>query len=137
MMTAHSPKKISLLAFGLAGAFAACDSAEPEPVAALATATDNNALHTRGSILDAVWEDEDGDGHFDFGERPLRNIRIYLDTNDNGVRDAGEHSTTTNSFGAYAFIGLAAGNYNIRQELPFGLRNTAGGEGATVTPTIV
>lgn len=91
----------------------------------------------RGRIAGVVWDDADGDGQSNRGDRPLRGVRVYLDVNDNGVRDPGERSTTTNASGAYHFDDLEAGNYNVRQEVPFGFRNTVGGEGVAASPVVV
>ena len=91
----------------------------------------------RGRIAGSVWDDADGDGRFDRREEGLRGVRVYLDDNDNGVLDGGERATTTDARGRYVFGGLSAGTYNVRQEVPFGLRNTSGGEGPVVTPIAI
>ena len=91
----------------------------------------------RGRIAGSVWEDADGDGRFDRHEEGLRGVRVYLDDNDSGVLDDGERETTSKARGRYSFGGLSAGTYNVRQEVPFGLRNTTGGEGPSVTPIAV
>ena len=53
---------------------------------------------------------ESGEGAF------LRDLdgRRFLDLNGNGVFDAGEPSTTTDSNGAYSFGPLAGGTYQVR-----------------------
>jgi RHS repeat-associated protein len=48
---------------------------------------------------------------------------VYVDSDKDGVRDAGEEYTTTDAHGRYSFT-LAAGNYQIRQELSAGWRQT-------------
>jgi hypothetical protein len=40
---------------------------------------------------------------------------VFLDTNDNGILDSGETSTTTDAQGAYSFADLAAGTYHVVQ----------------------
>jgi trypsin len=90
-----------------------------------------------GRIAGSVWDDADGDGRFDRYEEGLRSVRVYLDDNDNGVLDDGERATASNARGRYSIGGLPAGTYNVRQEVPFGLRNTTGGEGPEVTPIAV
>ena len=62
---------------------------------------------------------------------------IYLDANNNGKLDATEASTTTLANGSYAFTGVAAGAYVIRQILPAGITQTspANGYGLHVTVT--
>lgn len=46
---------------------------------------------------------------------PLSGRQVFLDTNDNGVFDSGEPTTTTVSSGDYSFTGLAAGTYHVVQ----------------------
>ncbi|QDU59615.1 tRNA3(Ser)-specific nuclease WapA precursor [Planctomycetes bacterium Pan216] len=38
---------------------------------------------------------------------------VFIDTNNNGIRDEGEHFTTTNGSGEYRFDGLAPGHYAV------------------------
>src|SRR5690606_31704740 len=40
---------------------------------------------TTGSIGDYVWADTDGDGTQDTGEYGLPGVKVYVDSNDNGV----------------------------------------------------
>jgi RHS repeat-associated protein len=54
----------------------------------------------------------------------LGNWTIYLDQNDNGRQDIGEASTTTDANGVYAFTGLPAGTYIVREEPQSGWRQT-------------
>jgi secreted trypsin-like serine protease len=91
----------------------------------------------RGQIAGFVWDDADGNGQLNRGDRPLHDVRVYLDINDNGVRDPEDGSTTTNALGAYHFDDLEAGDYSVRQEVPFGFRNTVGGEGVAAAPAVV
>ena len=42
---------------------------------------------------------------------------MFLDTNNNGVLDAGELTSVTSASGAYSFSGLAAGAYTVREVL--------------------
>jgi hypothetical protein len=67
-----------------------------------------------GSIGDRVWHDPDGDGVQDAGETGIPNIDVFADLNNNGVRDAGEPWSTTNSNGDYLLAGLIAGTYTVR-----------------------
>lgn len=90
-----------------------------------------------GFIVGQVWNDRDSDGKPDFRERGLKRVSVYIDANDNGVKDADELSTQTNRAGFYAFWNLPAGDYIVRQELPFGWRNVTGGEGEDVAPTLI
>lgn len=60
---------------------------------------------------------------------------VYVDSNNNGMLDSGELTTTTNSAGKYSFADLLVGNYEIRQVLPSGYTQTspAGGTGQSVS----
>ena len=50
----------------------------------------------------------------------LTNVVVFLDQNDNGLRDASERFTLTDWQGKYAFTGLVPGSYLVRQEPPAG-----------------
>jgi hypothetical protein len=67
-----------------------------------------------GSIGDRIWIDADGDGVQDPGENGLPGIDVFADLNNNGVWDAGEPKSTTNSSGSYLLSGLTAGTYTVR-----------------------
>ena len=71
-----------------------------------------------GSIGDLVWYDADADGVKDSNESGLANVdvKLYQDTNGNGVVDAGEPllaTTTTDANGVYTFNNLPAGTYVV------------------------
>ena len=42
-------------------------------------------------------------------------VTVYLDTNNNGVRDAGEISTTSDGSGNYSFTALPNGTFAVRE----------------------
>lgn len=90
-----------------------------------------------GFIVGQVWNDRDSDGRPDYRERGLKRVTVYIDANDNGMRDADEISTRTNRAGFYAFWNLAAGDYIVRQDVAFGWRNISGGEGTDAEPTLI
>jgi hypothetical protein len=113
-----------------------CGADEAGPLELSASAVPE-LRHDRGGITGFVWDDADRNARLDRGDRPLRDVRVYLDVNDNGVRDPEDRSTTTNALGAYHFDNLQPGDYNVRQEVPFGFRNTLGGEGVAPSPVIV
>src|SRR5439155_16558325 len=51
---------------------------------------------------------------------------VFIDSNGNGVLDAGETSTLTDINGNFSFTNLAAGTYRIREVTPAGfVRTTA------------
>ena len=52
-------------------------------------------------------------------------MTVYLDANDNGVLDGGEQTDVTDASGNYAFTGLPAGDYVVREIVPAGYVQTA------------
>jgi hypothetical protein len=85
-----------------------------------------------------VFLDFDNDGVLDPDEPLGTGYVVWLDTNDNGVVDAGEQTTTSDENGAYRFENLAANTtYNVRalnfNDVPTGPRFVFVGPGDTVT----
>jgi hypothetical protein len=72
------------------------------------------------SIRGVAFNDRNGNGTRDDGEAGLGGRLVFLDQNENGQRDAGEHAAETGAEGRYAFEGLAAGSYRVRQVVPAG-----------------
>src|SRR6185436_8368413 len=58
----------------------ACGSDE----AGLPESSTSAAPDSRGRIAGLVWDDADGNGQLSRGDRPLRDVRVYLDLNHNG-----------------------------------------------------
>lgn len=65
-------------------------------------------------------------------EPGLENWTIYLDQNNNAQRDPGERFTATDADGNYAFTGLNAGTYIVREEPQDGWAPTTAGDFATL-----
>ena len=55
----------------------------------------------------------------------MAGVKVYLDTNNNGSFNSGEPVTTSLTNGTYAFNGLAAATYKVRQVVPTGYVRTA------------
>lgn len=88
------------------------------------------------SITGTVFNDVNVDGIHQAGEKGLGGRKVFIDANGNGVFDKGEVFARTDSHGNFAFRGLAAGTYTIREALPHGARNTSPTGGVyTVTLT--
>ncbi len=85
-----------------------------------------------GHISGVVWNDANGDGSLAGEETMMEGITVFLDTDNDGVLDAGETSTQTGFDGAYAF-NVDPGTYNVRVELPAGKIETYPGTGYQVT----
>ncbi|MEG4345616.1 SdrD B-like domain-containing protein [Microcoleus sp. A003_D6] len=96
-------------------------STTPNPLAVTVVGDRNvNVLFgntaTPGSrIVGCKYLDIDADGFRDGNEPGIKNVRIYIDANGNGQRDAGELNTLTDKNGAWSF-NVAPGTYKIREE---------------------
>jgi len=85
-------------------------------------------------VGDTVFYDADGDGRENANEVGIGGVRVWLDTNDNAVFDAGiDFETTTSADGKYLFTNLDAGTLGARVDtatLPAGFNST------TTTPPL-
>src|SRR6202000_560175 len=72
-----------------------------------------------------VFNDTNGNGRQDKGEKGIAGRTVYLDLNHNGKLDKGEPTARTSADGVYRFTGLAAGNYVVREITPSGWRATS------------
>jgi hypothetical protein len=91
---------------------------EPEPIS-------EPVVGAGGSIQGTKWNDLNGDRVQNPDEPGLAGVTIYLDLNDNGVLDADEPSRVTEEgTGRYAFTGLPAGTYTVREVVPDGSAQT-------------
>ncbi|GHB92376.1 hypothetical protein GCM10007047_04340 [Cerasicoccus arenae] len=66
------------------------------------------------SVSGTVWQDDDGSGLQNGAEGGLSGIRVYLDFDGDGVRDANEPFDITDSNGDYRIGNLADGIYTVR-----------------------
>lgn len=92
----------------------------PNPVFVTITNTDarvlfGNSTTPGGTIIGCKYLDIDGDGFRDGDEPGIKNVRIYIDENDNGIFDAGELDTLTDENGEWRFF-VEPGKYRIREE---------------------
>ncbi|MEG4534325.1 SdrD B-like domain-containing protein [Microcoleus sp. D2_18a_D3] len=70
---------------------------------------------TGSRIVGCKYLDIDADGFRDGNEPGIKNVRIYIDSNGNGQRDAEEQNTLTDKNGAWSF-NVLPGTYKIREE---------------------
>jgi uncharacterized protein (DUF2141 family) len=89
--------------------------------------TGNAPTSTKGSIAGNVFNDLNGNYAKGAGENGLAGRTVWLDTDNDGVKDAAEVATTTDAQGNYKFENLNAGTYNVRVLAPAGQRITAPG----------
>lgn len=73
---------------------------------------------TVDNIAGTVFTDVNGNGTLDAGEPGVANRTVFLNNDSSGAPDANNPSTVTDANGDYAFSGLAAGAYNVREVLP-------------------
>ncbi len=83
-----------------------------------------------GGVSGQTFEDRNDNGLIDGSDVPLNGVTVYLDTNNNGVLDAGETSTTTSGSGNYSLPGLIPGTYHVREVIPSGYVATTPASGA-------
>jgi hypothetical protein len=89
-----------------------------------------------GSVTGLVFNDGNRNARQDGGEIGLSPWLVYADLNNNGIRDMGEPSSTTDSSGRYN-ISLGAGSYNLRTVHPAGwIPSTSSESVKTVTITL-
>ncbi|MYG37240.1 MAG: trypsin-like serine protease, partial [Gemmatimonadetes bacterium] len=82
-------------------------------------------------ITGVVWHDADADGVRDEDEHTIPAVVVFLDENEDGLRDSTEATALTNDDGEYIFEGLDANrSYTVTQELTIGWTNTAPGRPA-------
>ena len=84
-----------------------------------------------GSISGMKFLDSNQNGLRDAGEQALSGWTIFLDANNNGTLDNNEQSTVTGANGSYFFGDLRAATYNVREIQQVGFQQT------TPNPTIV
>jgi hypothetical protein len=71
-----------------------------------------------GQISGKVFDDFNGTGTADGLKPGLAGVTVFIDLKKSGTLDPGDPTTTTNENGEYAFTGLQAGSYVVRQAMP-------------------
>ncbi|MDB5326497.1 MAG: putative Ig proteinputative calcium-binding proteinFG-GAP repeat protein, partial [Phycisphaerales bacterium] len=92
---------------------AAPQSPAPSPISAPSPAG-------TASIAGVLFRDNNQNGKFDRGDGVGRGAMVYLDLDDDGVKDANEPSAIADSSGKFTFKNLVAGKYRVRQMLAKG-----------------
>jgi hypothetical protein len=95
------------------------------------------AIPDGGIIVGLKWNDLDGDGFPpDPGEPPLAGWTIRYDSNNNGVLDSQDASTTTDTDGQFTFTGVKPGTYLVGEDQQPGWIQTFPSAPGTHTVTI-
>jgi uncharacterized delta-60 repeat protein len=90
------------------------------PVAAVDDAfTINGATLAPSSLSGLVWEDFNDDGQVDFGEKGIGGVTVTL-TGADDLGNAVNLSQLTDGDGAYSFLNLRPGSYNLTETQPAG-----------------
>ena len=87
------------------------------------------------TINGTVFHDTNGNGQLNSGEPFLASRTVYVDADNDAVRDAGEMSTTTDSAGRYTFS-VSPGTHVVRQVVPAGWYQTVPANNAGRTTTV-
>ncbi|MGB3264469.1 MAG: SdrD B-like domain-containing protein [Microcoleus sp.] len=92
----------------------------PNPVVVTLTGSDASISFGNatggGQIIGCKYLDVDNDGFRDGNEPPMENVRIFIDSNNDGQLNAGEPTTLTDRNGEFRFTNLQPGLYRIREE---------------------
>ena len=78
-----------------------------------------------GAITGLVFDDLNGNGVRENGEPGRAGATIYIDANQNGIKDKNELTRTTDATGTYSFASLPTGIYRVRLSLAAGRRLSA------------
>ena len=89
-----------------------------------------------GDIVGTMWNDLDNSGDRSVDEPPLSGWTVYLDLNQNSLKDPTEPSRLTDHNGEFRFDGLPAGDYEVTEILPLGW-DAARRHGTAVTAAVV
>ncbi len=81
-------------------------------------------------ISGTVFLDANGNKTRDASETGEANRTVYLDMNNDGVRQSTEPTTLTDATGAFAFTTVKPGTYAVRLQPDFGFKVTTPGAGA-------
>lgn len=86
----------------------------------LAACGDNHRLETR--ITGQLWADANGNGVRDADEEPIAGVVVFVNLDNDPTVNANDPAARTASDGTYELIVPGPGTYDVRPQLPFGLR---------------
>lgn len=76
------------------------------------------------AIEGTIFYDKNNNGLREANDRPIAELRVFLDLNQNNTKDVNEPEVSTDIRGFYRFEGLAEEKYRVMQNLPFSWTNT-------------
>ena len=85
------------------------------------------------SIAGVAFNDANKNGKYDSGDSLAPDKTIWLDIDDDGVKDANEPSVATGSNGSFLFKNLAAGKYHVRRVFSTGYAESTPAAYVTLT----
>lgn len=85
-----------------------------------------NLIPQVGTIQGKVWNDQNGDGIAGATDPGIANRTVYVDLNLNQILDAGEPSRITDGSGAFSFVDIHTGSYQVRENRPDGWVSSIG-----------
>ncbi|MDB5327022.1 MAG: Cna B-type, partial [Phycisphaerales bacterium] len=88
------------------------------------------------SITAYVINDTIRDGKWSSGEKGIAGRTVWLDLDNDNVKDANETAVTTGTNGVFSFTNLAAGQYFVRQVIPAGWIQTYPAASGALTITL-
>jgi uncharacterized repeat protein (TIGR01451 family) len=101
----------------LAARFRLFASMPPFPEVAFSGEADNGEVEDYvfafGAAGDLVWNDDNADGVRDPWEPPMSGVRVFVDSNGDGIFQTSEPSGVTAADGSYGIGGLTAGSYTL------------------------
>ena len=103
------------------------------PVNAVATPPTPPVPTNTASLSGIAFNDGNKNGKYDKGDSIAAGKTMWLDLDDDGVKDANEPSTVTDAQGRYTFKNLAARKYHVRRLLPTGFIESTAARYITLT----
>ena len=95
------------------------------PDVVLTAGTGVSITRTPSSTINGrVFDDKNASGVFDGDDTGIDGFRVFLDTNNNGILDAGEISKPVSSTGTYHFTAVPPGTYRVREVFRDGWRQS-------------
>jgi protocatechuate 3,4-dioxygenase beta subunit len=90
----------------------------------ITTAVPDFGVQQLASISGIMFNDNNGNGVLDSGEKPLVNWACFIDFNNNGVFDGADYRAYADANGKYTFPNLVPGTYHIHHNPAVGWRRT-------------